>query len=89
MQQALTENLDQFDKDILTRLLEELPVEQRLQGLSCRNGCGNVAAGTVAGNVAAGVCGRPERGREGTISRVVPGERRPLKIRVRPGSKAS
>ncbi len=34
MQQALTENLDQFDEDLLARLLEELPVEQRLQGLS-------------------------------------------------------
>ena len=34
MQQTLKENLDQFDKDLLTRLLEELPVEQRLQGLS-------------------------------------------------------
>jgi len=34
MQQVLSENLEQFDKDIVTKMLEELPVEQRLQGLS-------------------------------------------------------
>ena len=81
MQQALTENLEQFDKDLC---------DQAVGGASCRAAAtglivagtvaGDVAAGTVAGNVAAGVCGRPEPGREGTISRVVPGERRPLKM---------
>ena len=34
MQQVLSENLEQFDEDLLTKMLEELPVERRLRGLS-------------------------------------------------------
>jgi len=33
MQQVLSENLDQFDEELLTKMLEELPVERRLRGL--------------------------------------------------------
>ena len=40
MQQLLSENLEQFDKDIVTKMLEELPVERRLRGLSSEKCCG-------------------------------------------------
>jgi hypothetical protein len=33
MQQAISEHLDQFDEELVTRMLEELPVERRLRGL--------------------------------------------------------
>ena len=33
MQQALSEMLDQFDDELLTKMLEELPPERRLRGL--------------------------------------------------------
>ncbi len=34
MQETISENLEQFDKDLVTKMLEELPVERRLRGLS-------------------------------------------------------
>ena len=34
MQQALSENLEQFDEDLFTKMMEEASVEQRLRGLS-------------------------------------------------------
>jgi hypothetical protein len=33
MQQALSETLEQFDEELVTRMLEELPAERRLRGL--------------------------------------------------------
>ena len=33
MQEVLSENLEQFDQELVTRMLEELPAERRLQGL--------------------------------------------------------
>jgi hypothetical protein len=34
MQQALSENLEQFDEELFARMVEEASVEQRLRGLS-------------------------------------------------------
>ena len=34
MQQALSENLEQFEEELLTKMLEELPAERRFRGLS-------------------------------------------------------
>jgi len=34
MQHALSEQLDQFDEELVTRMLEELPIERRLRGLA-------------------------------------------------------
>ena len=33
MQQELSETLEQFDEELVTRMLEELPAERRLRGL--------------------------------------------------------
>jgi hypothetical protein len=33
MQQALSEHLDQFTEELVTKMLEELPAERRLRGL--------------------------------------------------------
>lgn len=34
MQQAVIDNLEQFEKELFTKMLKETPVEQRLQGLT-------------------------------------------------------
>ena len=36
VQQALSENLKQFEDDLVTKMLEELPAERRLRGLSAQ-----------------------------------------------------
>ena len=32
MQEALSENLEQFEEELVTKMFEELPVERRLRG---------------------------------------------------------
>ena len=39
MQQALSETLEQFDEELLTKMLEELPAERRLRAVRGRTRC--------------------------------------------------
>ena len=40
MQHAISENLEQFEEELVARMLEEVGPERRLRGLARRSACG-------------------------------------------------